>query len=116
MAVLQDLIAQIEDSALRERILSEANKMLKQKKFGLVFEEHLGIRVLVHRDNRHRYVCQHNYICQISFLWNVHNQQGILFREGIFQGRRRDCLQHRVLSSSSRRQLQYNYIRHRVIP
>lgn len=41
MAVLQDLIGQIEDVALRERILSEANKLLKQKKFGLVFEEHL---------------------------------------------------------------------------
>ena len=35
MAVLQDLIGQIEDVALRERILSEANKLLKQKKFGL---------------------------------------------------------------------------------
>ncbi len=41
MAVLQDLIGQIEDQALRERILSETNKLLKQKKFGLVFEEHL---------------------------------------------------------------------------
>ena len=41
MAVLQDLIRQIDDPALRERILSETNKLLKQKKFGLVFEEHL---------------------------------------------------------------------------
>ena len=41
MALLQDLIGQIEDPALRERILSETNKLLKQKKFGLVFEEHL---------------------------------------------------------------------------
>ncbi len=41
MAVLQDLISQIDDPALRERILSETNKILKQKKFGLVFEEHL---------------------------------------------------------------------------
>ena len=41
MAVLQDLIGQIEDPALRERILSEISKLLKQKKFGLVFEEHL---------------------------------------------------------------------------
>ncbi len=40
-AVLQDLIGQIEDPALRERIMSETNKLLKQKKFGLVFEEHL---------------------------------------------------------------------------
>ena len=41
MALLQDLIQQIDDSALKERILHETNKLLKQKKFGLVFEEHL---------------------------------------------------------------------------
>lgn len=41
MAILQDLIAQIDDSQLRERIMQETNKLLKQKKFGLVFEEHL---------------------------------------------------------------------------
>ena len=41
MALLQDLIQQIDDPALRERILQETNKLAKQKKFGLVFEEHL---------------------------------------------------------------------------
>lgn len=41
MALLQDLIAQIADPTLRERILLETNKLLKQKKFGLVFEDHL---------------------------------------------------------------------------
>lgn len=41
MALLQDLIQQINDLALRERILQETNKLVKQKKFGLVFEEHL---------------------------------------------------------------------------
>lgn len=41
MALLQDLIQQIDDPALRERILQETDKLLKQKKFGLVFEEHL---------------------------------------------------------------------------
>lgn len=41
MALLQDLIQQIDDLALRERILQETNKLVKQKKFGLVFEEHL---------------------------------------------------------------------------
>lgn len=40
MALLQDLIQQIDDPALKERILQETNKLLKQKKFGLVFEEH----------------------------------------------------------------------------
>lgn len=41
MAILQDLIQQIEDPVLRKRILIETDKLVKQKKFGLVFEEHL---------------------------------------------------------------------------
>ena len=41
MAILQDLIMQVSDPELRDRILQEANKLSKQKKFGLVFEEHL---------------------------------------------------------------------------
>lgn len=41
MALLQDLIQQIDDPALRERIMQETNKLVKKKKFGLVFEEHL---------------------------------------------------------------------------
>lgn len=41
MALLQDLIQQIDDPILRDRILQETDKLMKQKKFGLVFEEHL---------------------------------------------------------------------------
>ncbi len=41
MAILNDLVSQIEDKALRERIAAEVDKLAKQKKFGLVFEEHL---------------------------------------------------------------------------
>jgi adenine-specific DNA-methyltransferase len=41
MALLQDLIQQIDDPILRERILQETDKLIEQKKFGLVFEEHL---------------------------------------------------------------------------
>ena len=41
MALLQDLIQQISDPDLRERILLETDKLVKQKKFGLVFEDHL---------------------------------------------------------------------------
>ena len=41
MALLQDLIKQIDDQALRQKIMTEVNKLSKQKKFGLVFEEHL---------------------------------------------------------------------------
>lgn len=41
MALLQDLISQIDDRTLQERIMAEVSKLSKQKKFGLVFEEHL---------------------------------------------------------------------------
>lgn len=41
MSAINDLISQIQDSALRERIQKEVDKLAKQKKFGLVFEEHL---------------------------------------------------------------------------
>lgn len=41
MALLQDLVKQVSDPKLRQRILQEVDKLAKQKKFGLVFEEHL---------------------------------------------------------------------------
>ena len=41
MAVIDELINQIENADLRERIKEEVNKMAKQKTYGLVFEEHL---------------------------------------------------------------------------
>lgn len=41
MSVLNDLVNQIEDVTLRERIAKEVDRLAKQKKFGLVFEEHL---------------------------------------------------------------------------
>ena len=41
MAAINDLISQIENPELRDRILAELDRMNKQKKFGLVFEEHL---------------------------------------------------------------------------
>lgn len=41
MSAINDLILQIQDPALRERIQKEVNKLAKQKKFGLVFEEHI---------------------------------------------------------------------------
>ena len=40
MSALKDLIAQIEDEGLRQRIEAEVKRLLKQKKFGLVFEDH----------------------------------------------------------------------------
>ena len=41
MAAINDLIRQITDPDLRDRIQKEVDKLTKQKKFGLVFEEHL---------------------------------------------------------------------------
>ncbi len=40
MSAIHDLIAQIEDEGLRQRIDEEVRRLLKQKKFGLVFEGH----------------------------------------------------------------------------
>lgn len=41
MAAINDLVRQIADPDLRDRIQKEVDKLSKQKKFGLVFEEHL---------------------------------------------------------------------------
>ena len=41
MAAINDLIRQIEDKILRERLQQEAVRLSKQKKFGLVFEDHI---------------------------------------------------------------------------
>ena len=41
MAAIHDLLAQVQDEALRERLIKEIEKLEKTKKFGLVFEEHL---------------------------------------------------------------------------
>lgn len=41
MAVLDELVQKITDPDLRTRIAAEVDRLAKQKKFGLVFEEHL---------------------------------------------------------------------------
>ena len=41
MAAIHDLIAQIGDERLRERLSAESAKAARERKFGLVFEEHL---------------------------------------------------------------------------
>lgn len=41
MSALNDLIKQIENESLRNRVQQEVNRMSKQKKFGLVFEDHI---------------------------------------------------------------------------
>ena len=44
MAAINEYIQQISDPALRQKIQDEVDKLTKQKKFGLVFEEHLPER------------------------------------------------------------------------
>ncbi len=41
MAAIHELLSRVEDEELRARLEQEINRMTKQKKFGLVFEEHL---------------------------------------------------------------------------
>lgn len=41
MSAINDLVKQISNPELRSKIEDELNKLVKQKKFGLVFEEHL---------------------------------------------------------------------------
>jgi len=41
LAAVDDLIAQIEDEALRDRLRTEVDRLTREKRFGLVFEEHL---------------------------------------------------------------------------
>lgn len=41
MAIINELLDQIGDTSLRDRLSSEFEKLAKQKKFGIVFEEHL---------------------------------------------------------------------------
>ncbi len=48
MSALSDLISQIENPDLRARIQAETNKLFKQKKFGLVFEDHLPETTLLY--------------------------------------------------------------------
>ena len=41
MSAIHDLIGQIQDAALRERIAAEVERVVGEKKFGLVFEDHI---------------------------------------------------------------------------
>ena len=41
MAALTDLISKVQDTELRKKLTEEAKRLSKQKKFGLVFEDHI---------------------------------------------------------------------------
>nr|VFJ55847.1 MAG: adenine-specific DNA-methyltransferase [Candidatus Kentron sp. FM]VFJ56267.1 MAG: adenine-specific DNA-methyltransferase [Candidatus Kentron sp. FM]VFK10757.1 MAG: adenine-specific DNA-methyltransferase [Candidatus Kentron sp. FM] len=48
MAAIDDLIARIGDEALRERLRAEIERLTRDRKFGLVFEEHLPELTPIH--------------------------------------------------------------------
>ena len=48
MAAINDLIARIQDPELRMRIEKEVKDFTKQKKFGLVFENHIPEMTLLY--------------------------------------------------------------------
>jgi adenine-specific DNA-methyltransferase len=49
MAKIEDLVKNIPDVRLRQEIAHEVAKLKAEKKFGLVFEEHLPEQVLLPR-------------------------------------------------------------------
>lgn len=71
MAAIDDLIAQIEDKALRERLRMETNRITREKKFGLVFEDHLPELTPVYsaKVRRHSKVALRDG--SLSDLWRV---------------------------------------------
>lgn len=48
MAAINDLIARIQDPDIRQRIEKEVKELTKQKKFGLVFENHIPEMTLLY--------------------------------------------------------------------
>ena len=50
MSVIRDLIDRVNDPDLRARLNEVVTRMQKQKKFGLVFEEHLPEATPLYRD------------------------------------------------------------------
>ena len=71
MAAIDDLIAQVEDRALRDRLRSKTNRINKGKTFGLVFEEHLPELTPIYNSKvrRHSKVAVRNK--SLADLWRV---------------------------------------------
>ena len=71
MAAIDDLIAQIEEKSLRERLRMETNRITKEKKFGLVFEDHLPELTPIYSSK----VRRHNKVAlrkgSMTDLWRV---------------------------------------------
>lgn len=86
MAALDDLISQIPDESLRERIRAEVKRANRQKKFGLVFEEHLPEATPLY-DRGHEGRAGHRHLlCRENRGWT-----GCLFPQGDEGARRASC-------------------------
>ena len=56
MAKIEELVRQISDVKLRDEIATEIKELKKQKRFGLVFEEHLPEIGFLEAINGERYI------------------------------------------------------------
>lgn len=77
MSAIHDLISQMTDPRLRERLAAEWAKASKEKKFGLVFEDHLPELLPLHkaRPRRGDLVCRRDG--SIKDVWQVQKMDGV---------------------------------------
>jgi len=78
LSAIHDLIAQISDPRLRERLAAERATASKQKKFGLVFEDHLPELLPLYKAKPRRgdLVCRNNG--PLQEVWQIRS-----LRDGI---------------------------------
>lgn len=71
MSAIHDLISQVTDPRLRDRLAAEWAKASKDKKFGLVFEDHLPELLPLHKAKPRRgdLVCRRDG--SIKDVWQV---------------------------------------------
>ena len=77
MAAIHDLLKQIGDAKLRERIACEWKTATRNKKFGLVYEQHLPERVPLHNGTPRRgdlLVAKRSG--SLAEVWRVHKVEG----------------------------------------
>lgn len=85
MSAINDLVNQIENEELRERIQAELDKMAKQKKFGLVFEEHLPectplYDIPVRKGSK--VALKHGEVNDIFIVLSIKDDKAICLRQG----------------------------------
>ena len=54
MIGIDALIAQVDDKGLRDQLMREKSRLLKEKKFGLLFEEHIPELTPVYNSKIHK--------------------------------------------------------------